>query len=99
MASLNVSASPLYLSLDRQENVIQLRCSNASGQSLSTSAIFYLNNMVLNAGNFDGFVATVMRQDMVIFRIDPKLEGNYSCGVGNQRSNATLLIGKHLVYR
>ena len=99
MAIPNVNASPSHLDLDVQReniNVISLHCQNKSGQSLSTSATFYLNNTILSTANFRSFEATSTRQDMVTFLINQELEGNYSCSVGNQRSNATLLIGEHI---
>ena len=98
MALPSVSASPSHLGLlvHRENiNVIQLQCQNRSGPSLSTSATFYLNNTVLSTANFRSFEATSTRQDMVTFLIDQELEGNYSCSVGNQWSNTTLLIGEY----
>ena len=94
-----VSASPFSLDLRIHRetlNVIHLHCLNISGQSLSTSATFYLNNTVVNMANFRSFEATSTQQDMVTFLIKQDLEGNYSCGVGNQRSDSILLIGKQI---
>lgn len=96
LPSLSASQSRLDLRVLRENiNVISLHCQNRSGQSLSTSATFYLNNTVLSTANFRSFEATSTRKDMVTFLIKQDLEGNYTCSVGNQWSSAALLIGEN----
>lgn len=92
-------ASPLNLELTRDinSNVVQLHCVNATGVRLSTRATFYLNNTALNSDVYPSFRATVSESDMVVFLIKPELEGRYTCGTGDQRSNAVLLIGKMII--
>ena len=73
-------------------NVITLRCRNESAGALEQRTTFFLNNTELTTANYPSFVDQDSLPGEVTFQINRRLEGMYSCGVGEVRSNPTSLI-------
>ena len=74
-------------------NVITLRCRNDSGV-LEPRAIFFLNGTELTRANYPSFMDEDGQPGVVTFQINRQLEGMYSCGIGQVRSDPTSLISK-----
>ena len=74
-------------------NAITLRCQNDSG-ALEPRAIFLLNGTELTHANYPSFMEEDVQPGVVTFLINRQLEGMYSCGIGQVRSDPTSLISK-----
>ena len=74
-------------------NVLTLQCRNDSG-ALERRAKFFLNNTELTTANYPSFTDQNAQPGVVTFRINRWLEGMYSCGVGQVKSNPVSFIGK-----
>ena len=72
-------------------NIITLRCRN-SDDNFDSQAQYFLNGMSLDS--FDGFEDTNQDPSMVVFQINRRLEGQYSCGTELQRSESLPFVGK-----
>ena len=74
-------------------NVITLQCTNDSGV-LERRAKFYLNDTELTTANYPRFMNENNEQSGVVtFLINRWLEGMYSCGVGQVKSDPISFIG------
>ena len=93
-AMVMVGATPPFTILPGRadgDNVITLTCQNSLGE---TEGTFYLNETVLSSSNFPDFDGTSSQPGEVRFKIERSLEGSYSCGDVNERSNSIQLIGE-----
>lgn len=75
-------------------NAITLKCTNANSGVIEQGAIFFLNNTELTSANYPSFMDEDERPGEVTFQINRQLEGMYSCGIGQVRSNHISLISK-----
>ena len=75
----------------RGDNVITLRCRN-SDDIFDPQAMYFLNGTRLDS--FDGFKDTDEDASTVVFQINRRLEGEYSCGTELQRSESLSFVGK-----
>ena len=73
-------------------NVITLRCRN-SNDDFDSQAMYFLNGTRLDS--HDGFQDTDEDPVRVVFQINRRLEGEYSCGTLLQRSPSLSFVGKH----
>ena len=78
---------------DTDNNVLTLQCRNDSGAP-ERRAKFFLNNTELTTANYPSFMDHNAQPDVVTFQINRWLEGMYSCGVGQVKSNPVSFIGK-----
>jgi hypothetical protein len=60
--------------------------------------MFFLNDTELTSANYAShkFMDTSTKSGEVTFQINRWLEGMYSCGIGQVRSDTTSLIGKRV---
>ena len=72
-------------------NIITLRCRN-SDDNFDSQAHYFLNGTRLDS--FDGFEDTDQDSGIVVFLINRRLEGEYSCGTEDQRSDLLSFVGK-----
>jgi hypothetical protein len=72
-------------------NIITLRCRN-SNDIFDPQAMYFLNGISLDS--FDGFEDTNEDPGIVVFQINRRLEGEYSCGTELQRSESLSFVGK-----
>ena len=72
-------------------NIITLRCRN-SNDVFDSQAMYFLNGTRLDS--FDEFQDTDTDPGTVVFQMNRKLEGEYSCGTELQRSPSLSFIGK-----
>lgn len=77
-------------------NLITLQCRRSSDASFESQAMYYLNGS--NVNTVEGFVNLSEEPGTVRFIIQRRLEGEYSCGTLNQRSNSISFIGKLYMY-
>ena len=91
----NISFELTFHRVMNQENVITLRCLNASALK-EPRAVFFLNGSKLSSTNYPGFFSRASEPGMITFKIKRSLEGLYSCGVAEVRSSPIALIGKLL---
>ena len=73
-------------------NVITLCCRN-SNADFDSQAMYFLNGTRLDL--HDGFQDTDEDPGTVVFQINRRLEGEYSCGTELQRSPLLSFVGKH----
>ena len=78
-------------SRDVGSNVITLRCRN-SNDVFDPQAMYFLNGTRLDS--LDGFQDTDRDPGTVVFQMNRRLEGEYSCGTELQRSPSLSFIGK-----
>ena len=78
---------------DQNGNIITLSCQNSSHLN-DARAMFFLNNTLLSPQTYAGFFDYSNSVGSVKFLIRPQLEGLYSCGVGELRSDGHPIIGK-----
>ena len=86
---------PPYTLVDSRDvgrNVITLRCRN-SNADFDSQAMYFLNGTRLDS--HDGFQDTDEDPGTVVFQINRRLEGVYSCGTELQRSPSLSFVGKH----
>ena len=74
-------------------NIITLRCRN-SDDVFDSLAMYFLNGTMLDS--IDGFEDTDEDTSTVVFQINRRLEGEYSCGTQLQRSQSLSFVGKKL---
>ena len=74
-------------------NVITLRCRN-SIDVFDSQAMYFLNGTRLDS--HDGFQDTDEDPGTVVFHMNRRLEGEYSCGTQLQRSPSLSFVGKHV---
>ena len=72
-------------------NIITLRCRN-SDDVFDSQAMYFLNGRTLDS--IDGFEDTDEDSSTVVFQINRRLEGEYSCGTQLQRSQSLFFVGK-----
>lgn len=80
---------------NRNGNVLTLYCQNSSDLN-ETRAVFFLNNTLLSPANHPGFFDYSNEKGVVVFSLTRRLEGQYSCGIGELRSTAVAFISKLL---
>ena len=73
-------------------NLITLRCRRSSDDNFELKALYFRNGS--NVDTIDGFLNLSDEAGVVKFEMTRALEGEYSCGNLNQRSNTIPLIGK-----
>jgi hypothetical protein len=78
-------------SRDTGSNIITLRCRN-SDDIFDPQALYFLNGTRLDS--LDGFVDTNEDPEIVVFQMNRRLEGEYSCGTELQRSPSLSFVGK-----
>ena len=88
--------APFTLVDSRGDNIIILRCRN-SDDIFDPQAMYFLNGTRLDS--FDGFKDTDEDASTVVFQINRRLEGEYSCGTELQRSESLSFVGKLSVCR
>ena len=74
-------------------NIIMLRCRN-SNDDFDSQAMYFLNGTRLDS--LDGFQDTDEDPGTVVFQMNRRLEGEYSCGTQLQRSPSLFFVGKHV---
>lgn len=87
----------LFLTRNQDSNTITLRCQNSSSGLQESQAVFFLNNSDLNPANYPAFRNQESQSGVVTFQLMRQLEGMYSCGVREVKSNPTSLISKYIV--
>jgi hypothetical protein len=95
---IQVGNATFHLSLFNRatgSNVLSLRCRNDSGFPVQR-AMFFLNDTELTTANYASFMDASTTPGEVTFQINRWLEGMYSCGIGQVRSDTTSLIGKQV---
>ena len=97
MVAASAQSSNMSLTLrhhrNQNNNVITLYCRNEEGRNV-TGAMFFLNESVLNRIDYPSFSN---KDNVVTFLINRRLEGRYSCGIGDLRSNNVSFISKLLL--
>ena len=71
-------------------NIIMLRCRN-SNDNFDSQAMYFLNGTRLDS--LDGFQDTDEDPGTVVFQMNRRLEGEYSCGTQLQRSLSLSFAG------
>ena len=73
-------------------NVIMLRCRN-SNNNFDSQAMYFLNRTRLDSLDAYGFQDTDEDPGIVVFQMNRRLEGEYSCGTQLQRSPSLSFAG------
>ena len=92
---LCTAAQPPFTLVDSRavgSNSITLRCRRSSDDTFDREALYFLNGTRVDS--IDGFVDTSQDPESVVFAISRRLEGEYSCGTENQKSDSLSFIGK-----